>query len=142
MSEEVPPAFNYIRVFDRDGNRFDSGDTQATASRTVEAVAWVEKLKFPDFHDTKDAVGVRLAGRHELDGCPHDLVSFSSPAAADDCARLVELHDLHKAWNGEAESTVDGAYRFYFDNTGGHEEMEMHILITYHEYAPGSAIPR
>ena len=61
---------------------------------------------------------------------------------APDGARLVELRDLQKAWNGEATSTVDGDYGFYFDNTGGNEEMEMHLLITYHDYAPGSVTPQ
>ena len=61
---------------------------------------------------------------------------------APDGARLVELRHLQKAWNGEATSTVDGDYGFYFDNTGGDEEMEMHLLITYHEYAPGSVTPQ
>ena len=72
-----------------------------------------------------------------LYGSPITQSYLESPAGT----RLIQVEGLSKPWNGETTTESDGVYRFYFDNTGGGEHKEMHLLITYHEPAPGSIVP-
>ena len=56
--------------------------------------------------------------------------------------RLVGVNDLSHPWNVQAVIPSDGTYRVYFDNIDSEEPKEIHVLITYHEIAPGSKILR
>lgn len=59
-----------------------------------------------------------------------------------DRGRLVQHEDFQRPQNTDVAVEAGGLHRFYFDNTSNEVPMVAHLLITYHEAAPGSVIPR
>ncbi len=58
-----------------------------------------------------------------------------------DRGRLVQHEDFQRPQNTDVAVEAGGLHRFYFDNTSSEVHMVAHLLITYHEAAPGSVIP-